>query len=77
MSDPEKSVLESAMVKIDKKIEWREKRIAQDRKDVAALEVERENLADRYREIVLAEIVEARADARTATPVNEGKDPWA
>jgi hypothetical protein len=60
VSDPEKSVLESAIVKIDKKIEWREKRILADREDITRLEAEREGLAVRYRDIVLAEYEASR-----------------
>lgn len=48
------ATLLKAIEKIDKKVEWRERRIEEDRKDIGKLLAEREELSWRYRELNIA-----------------------
>lgn len=56
MSAAEMRSLLNSIEKIDKKVEWREERIEQDRKDIAELLAERSVLAERYRDLNVAKM---------------------
>ena len=45
----------AAIKKIDKKVKWREERIALYREEIASLGTERDALADRYAALMLAD----------------------
>ncbi len=56
MSDGAEAVaLAAAIKKIDKKVKWREERIALYREEIASLGTERDALADRYAALMLAD----------------------
>lgn len=65
---PEMKALLAAVNKIDKKVEWREARIEQDRKDIARMLAERDVLAGRYRDLNVA---------RNDLDDDNDEDPWA
>lgn len=67
--DAEMAVLLAAIRKLDKKVEWREKRRAQDQADIDRLMDERSDLALRYRDLNIA-------DTDNDSPPDDGTDPW-